>query len=898
MASPSESQAPVPHRTVQPTSHPFPAMAALFERSMAALERSLDLTLAELVLADGGEAVHVFTRGRNVAGTIASHAKRSDYSGAVWDSAGGDARVHDPRGVLDPERPADRRLLESGGHALVLVRLEGSGAPPGLLVLMGATDRGFDDSHGLIAPVAEFIGVAADRERLWSVEQTRHQRRVRLESMLPKIAESLDVRQVFAELSGLIQEVIPHDVLAFALLLPDRSGVRVQASTARGVMELPEYRFSNEEEKLDSNWNFLLAYDLEPVDDSSVRARISPRSEPERREVVTRPGPAWMKFITEAGIRSTMRVPIRSKDRPIGGVVFMARSADAFDDEDGIVASRIADQLALGLAHQELARVLVHEDRRQRRVAALEAALPRLGTLEDLDDIAVMVSRCATGILDHDAVAVLVVHSEGSHVHGLVNGVQRISTQVPLDFVEHQYGELMPHGSLRIREIELVDERRRKVRQRIAREPEDLIQEVVASESALQSLKAIGARAELRVAIRQGDELLGVILFASRTPDHFTREDEEIARRFADRVSLRLAQERVEGEQRRATEAAARARELEGRVAVLQRELERFSAHRAIGSSAAWKKALTDAAQVAVTDTTVLVTGESGTGKEVIARYIHRGSKRAKGPFVALNCAALPEQLLESELFGHERGAFTGATEARAGRIEQATGGVLFLDEVGEMSPNVQAKFLRVLQEREYQRVGGTRTLRADVRIVAATNRDPRAAIERGEFREDLYYRLGVFEIHLPPLRERPEDILLLAEAFLAEVGESVGRPAAGFSEEAREQLLVHTWPGNVRELRNAIERAVILCRGGLITREHLPMTVARPVADRVAMATTATAEFPVEGVALNEVERDLVVKALTRAKQNKSQAAKLLGISRGQLYSLMRRYGLTDARR
>jgi transcriptional regulator with PAS, ATPase and Fis domain len=281
----------------------------------------------------------------------------------------------------------------------------------------------------------------------------------------------------------------------------------------------------------------------------------------------------------------------------------------------------------------------------------------------------------------------------------------------------------------------------------------------------------------------------------------------------------------------------------------------------------------------------------------VIARSIHRASKRAQGPFVALNCAALPEQLLESELFGHERGAFTGAVEARPGRIEQAAGGVLFLDEVGEMAPNVQAKFLRVLQEREFQRVGGSKTLKADVRIVAATNRDPRAEIARGAFREDLYYRLGVFEIHLPPLRERPEDILLLAEAFVDEIGQSIGRPAAGISEDAREQLLVHGWPGNVRELRNSIERAVILCQGGLLTREHLPLTVARPTADRVRQAVDG-AEFPVEGVALGAVEKDLIEKAMARAGQNKVKAAKLLGVSRGQLYSMLRRHGLTEAKR
>jgi two-component system response regulator HydG len=748
------------------------------------------------------------------------------------------------------------------------------------------------------APLREMLALAAGRERRWATEQVRHQRRVRLEGMLPKIAESLDVRKVFVELAGVIREVIPHDVLAFALLNDDRGGVRVQAATHAGVMELPEYRFSNPEEALDANWRFLLAHDLTPLDEHSVRARISPRTAPEVVEVVTRPGAQWMRFIRQAQVRSTMRVPIRLQDRPIGGIAFMSRAADAFDEEDGIVASRIADQLALALAHQELARHAVDQDRRERRSAALEAVLPRLGLLQDLDDIAVAVSSAANGILDHDAVGVMVIHSGGAHVHGIHDGVHRVSSDAPPEFVAHQFRDLMPGGSLRIRELELVDEARNLVRQRVAAPDGDLVREVVAPPSSVQALKALGVRCEMRIAIRQGDDLLGMLLFASRTPDHYTPDDEAIGRRLADRVSLRIAQDRIEGEARRAREASARASALEQRVEALQRELERFSAHRAIGRSAAWKKALTDATQVAATDTTVLVTGESGTGKEVIARYIHRGSSRAKGPFIALNCAALPEQLLESELFGHERGAFTGATEARPGRIEQASGGVLFLDEVGEMSPAVQAKFLRVLQEREFQRVGGAKVLKADVRIVAATNRDPRAAIASGAFREDLYYRLSVFEIHLPPLRERPDDILVLAEAFLDEVGASIGRPAAGLSEAAREQLLVHSWPGNVRELKNAIERAVILCHGGLVTREHLPITVARPAPERVAIAAPAAAAFPVEGVALDDVERELVQKAMAKAGQNKSQAAKLLGLSRGQLYSLLRRHGLTDAKR
>ena len=268
--------------------------------------------------------------------------------------------------------------------------------------------------------------------------------------------------------------------------------------------------------------------------------------------------------------------------------------------------------------------------------------------------------------------------------------------------------------------------------------------------------------------------------------------------------------------------------------------------------------------------------------------------RRSRGPFVALNCAALPEQLLESELFGYERGAFTGAHASHAGKIEQAAGGVLFLDEVGEMTPAVQAKFLRVLQERDFQRLGSARTLKADVRVIAATNRDPRLAMERGALREDLYFRLSVFEIALPALRERKEDILPLVEAFLSEIGRSIDRPAGGLSEDAQDRLLAHDWPGNVRELRNAVERAVILCDGGLITSEHLPIAVGR-----TAPVTAETvSSLPAEGWKLESIERDLLHKALEKSRNNKTKAAKLLGLPRGRFYSLLRRHGLTDARR
>ena len=377
-------------------------------------------------------------------------------------------------------------------------------------------------------------------------------------------------------------------------------------------------------------------------------------------------------------------------------------------------------------------------------------------------------------------------------------------------------------------------------------------------------------RSFVRVPVRIKEEPIGAIAFSSDRPGLYGQDDVDVATRIADHVALALAHEQLAEEGRRTAQAQERAALLQERVDTLVHELDQQRGHRALGESPAWKDALVQATKVADTGATVLITGESGTGKEVVAHFIHRASPRARGPFVALNCAALPE-LLESELFGSERGAFTGADVSRSGKIEQAAGGVLFLDEVGEMTPAVQAKFLRVLQEREFQRLGGTKTLRADIRVIAATNRDPRVAIERGTLREDLYYRLGVFEIMLPPFANAAQDILLLAEAFLQDVCGAMGRPVAGISDNARDQLVSHAWPGNVRELRNAIERAVIMCGGGLIASEHLPMAITR--APRPGPATTPSrpgevpiADFPAEGINLESMERDLVNKALARA--------------------------------
>src|SRR6267142_2499189 len=283
---------------------------------------------------------------------------------------------------------------------------------------------------------------------------------------------------------------------------------------------------------------------------------------------------------------------------------------------------------------------------------------------------------------------------------------------------------------------------------------------------------------------------------------------------------------------------------------------------RVIGQSPEWRQVLRKAAQVAVTDTTVFLQGESGTGKEVVARFIHRASPRKNGPFVAINCAALPEQLLESELFGYERGAFTGAHQAKAGQLELASTGVLFLDEVSEMSPMAQAKLLRVLQEREFQRLGGTRLVKANVRVIAASNRDLDKAVAAGSFREDLFYRLQVFDLRMPPLRERRRDIPLLTDAFLQEFSRSTGCSSAGLTSDAREMLVGYEWPGNCRELHNALERAAILCQGGLITAAHLSL----------GATGFAVPRLPPH---LSDVERRTIEQVLHESEWNKSKAAR-----------------------
>jgi transcriptional regulator with GAF, ATPase, and Fis domain len=688
------------------------------------------------------------------------------------------------------------------------------------------------------------------------------------------MGETLELRQVFARVAEAARVALAFDRMN-VLLLVDADTVRHYAVAETGL-DGP----GGEEGRLVRR------------DDCSPRLRgefVVDRLDTERE---LDPAYARDREILDAGTRSIIRAMLRSGGRALGTLAFFSRRAQAFTSEDEPVVEALAELVAAALEHERLWKI---ERERGRRATALEGLLPTLAQALDVRQVFKQVSEITQGVIPHDMLVLSLLRPDGTSV-----GAQALLPGGELEELPTPSASLLAlyRGTI-VRDIAVVDPSSRTVRAfplRVDGEQPAAIELSLdpvrfrhTRDSALRSLVAVPVQALGR--------FVGGLLFLSKRRDAYGPEHADLARRVADHVALALAHQRLAEEERRAAEARVLAARLASKVQSLNQEIESLGGRwRVVGESRAWKEVLKQATQVAETDTTVLLLGDSGTGKEVVARYIHRTSPRAGGPFVALNCAALPDQLLESELFGHEKGAFTGAGQAKPGQIERAARGVLFLDEVGEMSLSAQAKLLRVLQEKEFQRLGGTRVLTANVRIVAATNRDLRAAVENRSFREDLYYRLHVFEIRLPPLRDRREDILRLAEEFLAEIGRAFGRPPAGISREAQQRLLEYHWPGNVRELHNTLERAAILCDGGLINAEHLSLAGPRAPSLRVRPldhpGNASDASFRTVSD-LTAIERGMVEKALSEARYNKSDAARALGLSRKQLYVRLRRFGL-----
>jgi transcriptional regulator with GAF, ATPase, and Fis domain len=648
------------------------------------------------------------------------------------------------------------------------------------------------------------------------------------DDLLPALARGLDVRDIFEPLSAAAARMIPHDAANLVL--------RVD-----GTDECPAYASTG------SEYELVCGERVEPVQGDDLR---QPR--------LHQPS----CFGSDCGMQSALTVPVHINDQFFGVFGLASRQQHAYSERDIVHAQRLASYLAVAIAHQRLAEQARDAALERERTASVEASIELLRTISDVLDVRRVfprISEIANKILPHDALSMAFLDESGQIVQ------QAATAGVPL--VKAHWSRLPRPDHFIIDDL--------------------TTQDLPAADDTGLREKALAAgfRSILVVSTRARDQEMGVA-FSSKRPCSFSRADIPVARRIADHIALAVSHEQLAEAARQVAEAKTRADRLEARVQMLTDELDVKMHNRVVGQSREWLAVLKKATQVAATDTTVLLVGESGTGKEVVARFIHRASGRKNGPFVALNCAALPEQLLESELFGYERGAFTSAQHSKPGQIELAAGGVLFLDEVSEISPASQAKFLRVLQEREFQRLGGTRMLKANIRVVAATNRDLRKAVERGDFREDLFYRLQVFDIRIAPLRERTSDILPLGDAFLQDIGKSFGRPPAGLTKDARQALLAHTWPGNVRELRNALERAAILADGGLIHAEHLALHGASGVA--VPDATTTD---------LGTVEHDTISRVLQETRWNKSKAAKRLGLSRTQLYFRMRKYGLEEPR-
>ena len=681
------------------------------------------------------------------------------------------------------------------------------------------------------------------------------------------LEEAFDPQRFLDDFSARAQPLVPHEGMLIAYLEDEGrtfSAFARHASAPDVALDFRNYTIA-----FDPSVRFPRAtagfgpiFDGRPqliADDSGVPGSIDPEG--------------WRAWTEATGFRARIGVPLYAGGQVIGALMVASTTTGRFTEAHVASCRQIADLIGPFVQNTVL---LQRERRRRERLQAISTLPPILGASLKIGDVLERLGAAVRPVLDFDLLGVSRLGALGKEFErvGLLTGGRPAA---PKSFAIDQ-SSILPR--MRQGSVVLIRDAQRELDMR-----GDVDREIVEA----------GIKSILLAPLVFGEEVVGGLLYAKRRANWYDADDVEIVRAIADALVLAVQHQRLAEEQQRAAVAEATTQQLEQRVKSLRGALEeRFGFDTIQGRSPAFMTALAQAKKVAPTDTTVLLTGASGTGKEVLARAIHQGSVRADGPFVAINCAALPETLIESELFGHERGAFTGADRLKRGRFELAAGGTLFLDEVGELAPAVQAKLLRVLQERSYERVGGTATLSADVRLIAATNRNLEDAVTSSRFREDLFYRLAVFRVHLPSLRERGDDVLVLADRFVRELGSRMGKADVGLSREARDLLLAYHWPGNIRELQNAIERAVILSDGGLITAAQLGVT---PAARRVS-APSASAGQEAEGAtamqALPEMEKQAIVEALRRANGNKSQAATALGLSRTRFYTLLRRYGLS----
>jgi transcriptional regulator with GAF, ATPase, and Fis domain len=673
--------------------------------------------------------------------------------------------------------------------------------------------------------------------------------------------EAFDPQRFLAGFSARVQRLIPHDRLLIAYLEDEGRTFTVFAEHAvRGpVLHEGRYTIAFDPGGRYTRDDLALGSVFEGPGSVVVDFQTDPQV-----------GGLLRERVRKAGVRSRVAVPLYSGGRVIGAFLAASLEPATYSEEHVATATAVADLLA-PLVENIVA--LHRERRRRRRLGALSGLAKVFGASLDVKHVFDQLGEVVRPVLDFDIMGVALIEPGGRECRLFARvgepPAQSLPPSRPLD--DFSFAERVAGG-----ETVLIRETRQ------ALDP---------SRPGDRMMLERGDRSCLAVPLTFGERVGGVLFFAKQRPYWFDADDAEVAAGVAAQVVVAIQHQRLAEEERRAAAAEGRASRLERDVETLRDALgERYGFDSLIGRAPAFREAQALAARVAPSETTVLVTGESGTGKELVARAIHQASARAAGPFVAINCAAIPDTLVESELFGHERGAFTGADRQKRGRIELAAGGTLFLDEIGELALPVQAKLLRVLQEREFQRVGGAATLKADFRLIAATNRDLARAVAERRFREDLYYRINVFTVHLPPLRERGDDVLLLATYFARTLGERMGKGEPGLSLDARDLLLSHAWPGNIRELENAVERALIVSDGGLLNAAHFALGPSRG-----REPAPATAEAAPTGRALAELEKEAILEALRRANGNKSHAAAKLGITRTQLYTRLKRFGINS---
>jgi len=645
----------------------------------------------------------------------------------------------------------------------------------------------------------------------------------------------------------------------------DRCDV-IQLTSASELRISHEWRASND---VASSLGTVIPLDLKQL---SNRVDIK---KPIRLDDTAAPGlDQKVRFLAASlGTRSLLVVPVVLGDDVLGLVgLHMTRTLREWLDDEVSFLQSIAGQIAVGY---EYTRLYSDKEREAETKRALLSIANALNARSDFREVSSLVLERAIALVGADYSALGVLDPVGNRIslaafkaapHASIEQVQGLFDQhgKSLDITAFPaMVEVLAQGkTLRLLETDLPFPFR------------------------LMFNSVLGGRAALVAPVRVGGQTFGLLgLVWSEAREGFQDHEVALVEGIADQIGTALERDQLSAE-----------------IMHLRSALhERYGEERIIGQTAAIRRAIELALSVADTQTTVLIEGESGTGKELLANLIHYNSGREDQPYIKLNCGAIPETLLESELFGHEKGAFTDARALRQGRFEEANGGTLFLDEVGEMSLSAQVRLLRVLQDGEFTRVGGNEVIKTDVRVVAASNVDLKRAVELGSFRQDLFYRLSVFPIKLPPLRERPEDIHPLVIHFLEHYKQKTGRFISGISKDALQALITYEWPGNVRELENAIERAVIIASGRQIELEDLPEAITKialEARDRIKVerakaaseGRTTTFEVTVPS-SMEEIERQAIEATLDYTEGDKSHAARALGIGRKTLYRKLEQY-------